>query len=109
MRNLLKIAQTSSRVNEIEKPFKDSPDYPSNPLNPLNPSNPLHPPNLPNLPNPKHPWNPSPHQPNPHFEHSSLKSCSINLFDGDQMGNINNQDSWKGYWNETVLHHFHVL
>ena len=33
----------SSRLNETEKPFKDSLDYPSNPLNPpnqLNPSNP---------------------------------------------------------------------
>ena len=49
----------SSRVNETEKPFKDSLGYP---LNPLNPSN------LPNPSNMSNPPNPCPHPPNPRFE-----------------------------------------
>ena len=45
----------SSRLNETEKPFKDSLDYPSNPLNP---------------PNPLNPSNPCPHPLNPRFKDS---------------------------------------
>ena len=50
------------RVNETEKPFKDSRGYPPNPLNPSNlpiPSNP---------PSPPHPSNPCLHPPNPRFK-----------------------------------------
>ena len=67
----------SNRVNETEKPFKDSIGYPSNPLNPLNPpnpSNPLSPSNPPsplNPPNPPSPPSPS-HPPNPRFKDSRL-------------------------------------
>ena len=66
----------SSKVNETEKPFKDSLNYPSNPLNPSNPPNPSspsHPPN-PSSPSnplsPSHPPNPCPHPPNPRFKDS---------------------------------------
>ena len=45
----------SSKVNETEKPFKDSLNYPSNPPNPSSPS---------------HPPNPCPHPPNPRFKDS---------------------------------------
>ena len=51
----------SSKVNETEKPFKDSLNYPSNPPNPSSPSNPL---------SPSHPPNPCPHPPNPRFKDS---------------------------------------
>ena len=66
----------SNKVNETEKPFKDSLNYPSNPLNPSNPPNPSspsHPPN-PSSPSnplsPSHPPNPCPHPPNPRFKDS---------------------------------------
>ena len=51
----------SSKVNETEKPFKDSLNYPSNPPNPSSPSHPL---------SPSHPPNPCPHPPNPRFKDS---------------------------------------
>ena len=78
----------SNKVNETEKPFKDSLNYPSNPLNPSNPQNPLNPLNPSNPPNPwspshppnpsspsnplspSHPPNPCPHPPNPRFKDS---------------------------------------
>ena len=59
--NLLEDKKTfRSRVNETEKPFKDSLGYPSNPLspsNPLNPRNPSNPLNPSNPPSPSHPSN----------------------------------------------------
>ena len=52
--NLLEDEKTfSSRVNETEKPFKDSLGYPSNPLNPSNPPSPSNPSSLSHPPNPR--------------------------------------------------------
>ena len=80
--NLLEDKKTfRSRVNETEKPFKDSLGYPSNPLspsnplNPLNPSNPHSPSHPPNPLSPSNPPNPCPHPPNPRFKDSIFKSA----------------------------------
>ena len=59
-----------SKVNETEKPFKDSLNYPSNPPNPSSPSHPPNPSSPSNPLSPSHPPNPCPHPPNPRFKDS---------------------------------------
>ena len=89
--NLLEDVKPFSRVNQTEKPFKDSLGYPSNPQNLLNPSNP---------PSPSHPLNPSLHRPNPCFKDSHQRCCyNISHHKLINPANIEiNHDTNKYYW-----------
>ena len=84
----------SSKINETEKPFKDSLGYPPNPLNPPNPPNRLNPSNPPSLSNP-----PSPsHPPNPRFKDSQL--CFVRGNVHTQTATLNVRLMSAGVWIE---------